>query len=140
MFSVAVGRKHCACRDEQREGGGGGYGRRKEGRVRCSEVGTELKSKESSVTRLLGGPLDMLLNGVLLFLVNLISNQLARFPRNVSMEHDGSCQAALIFLKFMNHSGSGKPTPNLVTNKPEKVLNVLSIQRLVTRPISSPLG
>lgn len=62
MFSVAVGRKHCACQDERREGGQGrrgeedeGYGGRKEGSVRCSEVGTELKSKESSVTVLLGG-------------------------------------------------------------------------------------
>lgn len=32
-----------------------GYRGRKEGSVRCSEVGTELKSKESSVTVLLGG-------------------------------------------------------------------------------------
>lgn len=34
--------------------------------------------------------------GVVLFLVNLISNQLARFPRNARMECVGPCQAALI--------------------------------------------
>lgn len=50
-FSVAVGRMHCACRDERREDrrmwrwreGGGGS-------VRCSEVGTELRRGESAAT------------------------------------------------------------------------------------------
>lgn len=39
VFSVAVGRTHCACGDER--GGGWGHGCRKQGRgsVRCSEVG-----------------------------------------------------------------------------------------------------
>lgn len=68
MFSVAVGRMHCACRDERGRGEErvcvcvwGGVGRRKQerGSVRCSEVGSELKSEESAVTRLLDGQLDM---------------------------------------------------------------------------------
>lgn len=62
VFSVAVGRMHCACRDERwGEGGGNGYGRRKQerGSVRCSEVGTELKNEESAATRPLGGRSDM---------------------------------------------------------------------------------
>lgn len=59
MFSVAVGRMHCACQDEQ--WGVGGFGRRKQerGSVRCSEVGTELKNEESAATRPLGGLSDM---------------------------------------------------------------------------------
>lgn len=85
-------------REEEEVGWGGDYGRRKQerGSVRCSEVGTELKSEESAVTRLLDGQLDMFsfCYGVMLFLVNLISNHLAR---SVSMKHVGSCQAALIF-------------------------------------------
>lgn len=43
-------------------GGTGGHGCRKQerGSVRCSEVGTELRSEESAVTRLLGRLTDML--------------------------------------------------------------------------------
>lgn len=61
MWLLAECTVHVEMNRETEERGGGGVGRRKQerGSVRCSEVGTELKSEESAVSGPLGGLLDM---------------------------------------------------------------------------------